>query len=143
MTFRLPASALCCEPDTQMEEFGLNDFRLMTPPQGGGVHLDAGEYPATVWTDYLYVTADVYHESHDVLVVLFTFYDEANRSITVHYGVLPRVRTKICLPMTALNGEKLFLDRYPGVMQSVIRGDAFVDRSLITRFGISTIPSVV
>ncbi|QYR22516.1 beta-galactosidase [Paenibacillus sp. sptzw28] len=142
MTFNLPAAAFRCAPNTYMDMTGANRFRMETTPQGGSISLDAKQYDSSIWTDYGFVTADVYHESHDVLVVLFSFDDEASRSISVHYGILPRVPTRICLPLTALKGEKLFLDRFPGVMQSVIRGDAFVDRSLITRLTISTIPSV-
>ncbi len=142
MTFHLPVAAFQCDPDTSMERLGENGFQMETPPQGGSVHLDAGRLPPNIWADYEFMTADVYHESHDVLVVLFSFNDEASRSITVHYGVLPRVTTRICLPLTALKGEKLFLDRFPGVMQSVMRGDASVDRNRITRFSISTISSV-
>ncbi|WP_373232337.1 hypothetical protein [Cohnella sp.] len=141
-TFDLPAAAFRCSTDTHMEVIGVNGFRMETSSQGGGVHLDARGYEASIWTDYEFVVADVYHESHDVLVVLFSFHDEANRSITVHLGILPRVTTRICVPLTALRGEKLFLDRFPGIMQTVIRGDVYVDRNLITRFDISTIPSV-
>lgn len=141
-TFDLPAAAFRCGVDTQMEVIGVNGFRMETSPQGGSVHLDARGYDANIWTDYHFVVADVYHESHDILVVLLSFHDEANRSITVHLGILPRVTTRICVPLTALRGEKLFLDRFPGIMQTVIRGDVYVDRNLITRFDISTIPSV-
>ncbi|XEC92902.1 hypothetical protein AB6A23_16090 [Paenibacillus tarimensis] len=143
MAFHFQAAAFRCGADIDVVEIERNGFRLSTPPQGGGLCLDTGQLSPAVWTENHYVTADIYHESHDVLVLLFTFHDEANRSITVHYGVLPGVSTRICLPLAALNGEKLFLDRYPGVMQSVIRGDAFVDRKHITTFCISTIPSVV
>ena len=104
---------------------------METTKQGGSVQLPAGTVPANVWADYGYLVADIFHESHDVLVVIFSFTDAANRKIDVHYGVLPHAATRICLPMTALNGEKLFLARYPGVMQSVMRGDAFVDRNRI------------
>ncbi len=142
-TFDLPAAAFRCSADTLIEITGVNGFRMKTSPQGGSVHLDTGNYDQNLWTDYEYVVADVYHESHDVLVLLFTFHDEANRSLTVHLGTLPRVTTRICVPLTALRGEKLFLDRFPGVMQTVIRGDVYVDRNSITRFDISTIPSVV
>ena len=117
-----------------MEMLGGNGFRMETSPQGGTVHLDAGSFIQTSGWTMSFMTADVYHESHDILVVLFSFNDEAGRSITIHYGVLPRVTTRICLPLTALKGEKLFLDRFPGVMQSVMRGDASVDRNRITRF---------
>ncbi|MEK3683588.1 beta-galactosidase [Paenibacillus sp. FSL R10-2736] len=117
-------------------------FRIETALTGGSAELDLSIVEAGIWKEYEYLTADFYHECHDVLVIIFTFQDQAGRSISVHYGLLPRVRTRLCLPFTALNGEKLFLDRYPGVLQSVLRGDSFVDRSRITGLSVSTIPSV-
>lgn len=141
-TYGLPSEAFISGANTGIQPIGANGFRMETLKQGGGVHLPAGTVPASVWADCGYLIADIYHESHDVLVVIFSFTDAANRRIDVHYGILPRAATRICLPMTALNGEKLFLDRYPGVMQSVLRGDAFVDRNRIAGFSISTIASV-
>jgi hypothetical protein len=126
----------------RLTPLGADKLRLDTPPSGGGAYLDAAVLPANLWSEYRYIVADIYHECHDVLVVLFSFADEAGRVITVHYGVLPRVATTLCLPLSALNGEKLFLDRFPGVMQSVLRGDAFVDRGRISGLTIATIPSV-
>ncbi|MNC12767.1 Beta-galactosidase [compost metagenome] len=117
-------------------------FQMETTQAGGCVTLDVSPYPREMWTDFDYLTADICHECHDVLVVMFQFQDTDGRSITVHYGVLPYIKTRLCLPLKALNGEKLFLDRYPGVLQSVLRGDAFVDRSRIGGFSICTIPSV-
>lgn len=141
-TLELPSTCFYCSDNTRMQLLDANGFRMETLPEGGGVQLGAESVPANLWQEFSYLSADVYHESHDVLVVLFSFTDAAGRSISVHYGVLPRVKTKICLPLKALNGEKLFLDRYPGVMQSVLRGDAFVDRNRIVRFSVETISSV-
>ena len=140
-SFTLPLHAFNTIDSTRMEIQEADRFRLTTTSSGGGIFIETNDIPSHVWTDKQYVTADVYHESHNVLVILFSFTDEEGRSITVHYGVLPRVVTKLCLPLKALNGDKLFLDRYPGVMQSVLRGDAFVDRHTIKRFAVATIPS--
>ena len=89
------------------------------------------------------MTADVYHESHDVLVIIFTFQEEFGRSISVHFGVLPNVITRVCLPLKALNGEKLFLDRFPGCRCKPFSGlRFFVDQNRIDRILDITIPSV-
>ena len=143
MAFLFPLSAFYCDPNTHREIIGPNGLRMETSPEGGGLHLDTREMGQMLWSENHFLTAEVYHESHDVLVLLFTFRDAADRSITVHYGILPHVKTKLCFPLEALKGEKLFLNRYPGVMQSVIRGDASVDRHTIQHLGISTIPSTV
>lgn len=128
--------------EVQILRVAEDSFQIETTSVGGSVSLDTAKYPQNIWTDYEYLTADIYHECHDVLVVIFKFQDTNGRWISIHYGVLPHVKTRLCLPLTALNGEKLFLKRYPGVLQSVLRGDAFVDRSQIDGLSISTIPSV-
>ncbi|RIX59523.1 hypothetical protein D3P08_05100 [Paenibacillus nanensis] len=138
----LPVRSFRLLKNTQVNVQDENALAIETSALGGGVYVEASDIPGGLWRDDRYLTVDIYHESHDVLVVLLSFTDEENRTITVHYGVLPRALTRLCLPLSALNGEKLFLDRYPGVMQAVLRGDAFVDRCSIKRFEVSTIPSV-
>ncbi|WP_375103576.1 beta-galactosidase [Paenibacillus sp. RS8] len=141
LSISFPVDWFEADNHTQLDALSSNGFRMITTPDGGGVELQAGHLDSSIWSDYSYVNAEVYHESHDVLVLLFSFYDQDNRYITYHLGILPGVRTKICLPLTHLNGEKLFLPRYPGVMQTVLRGDAGIARNQITRFTVETIPS--
>lgn len=141
-TYALPAHAFRAIADGRLDLQEENSFRLQTPAHGGTAVMEVADEQQKAWTDYHYVTADIYHEAHDVLVVLFSFTDDKGRTITVHFGVLPQVETRLCLPLAALNGEKLFLDRYPGVMQSVLRGDAFVDRASIKQFAVATVPSI-
>ncbi|KRF43729.1 beta-galactosidase [Paenibacillus sp. Soil787] len=136
------ANTFRCRPEVRLQVVSEDHFIVETSSDGGGVHLDISHYPQEIWVDYEFMTADVYHESHDVLVIIFTFQEECGRSISVHFGVLPNVQTRVCFPLKALNGEKLFLDRFPGVLQTVLRGDSSVDRNRIDRFSISTIPSV-
>jgi hypothetical protein len=129
-----------CVHGAHVHVIGEQHIQIETSSAGGGVKLSLDD-PA-VWTDHEYLVADLYHEAHDVLVVLFSFVETGGKELTVHYGLLPHVRTRVCLPLKALNGEKLFLDRYPGVMQSVLRGDRSVDRSRLQSLSISTISSV-
>ncbi|MEK5238762.1 beta-galactosidase [Paenibacillus sp. FSL L8-0470] len=129
------------EHDSRVSPTPSGGFRLNTTPEGGGMELLPGSLDSSVWQEYEFMNAEVYHDSHDVLVLLFSFRDQDSRMITYHTGILPGVRTVICLPLKHLNGEKLFLDRYPGVMQTVLRGDARVDRKRIAGFSIATIPS--
>ncbi|WP_019911757.1 beta-galactosidase [Paenibacillus sp. HW567] len=142
MTLSLAGTFRSVPEGVRITTFAEDHFQIETAPEGGGAALDLSQYAPGIWKDYEYLTADIYHECHDVLVIIFHFQDTAGRSISVHYGVLPRVTTRLCLPLTALNGEKLFLDRYPGVLQSLLRGDSFVDRSRMEGLSICTIPSV-
>lgn len=141
ITFSFSQSWFEADKHTQLTAVSPEGFRMNTTSQGGGIELRAGHLAPSAWGEYSYVNAEIYHESHDVLVLLFSFYDQNNRYITYHLGILPDVRTKICLPLAHLNGEKLFLPRYPGVMQTVLRGDAGIDHEHICRFTIATIPS--
>ncbi|TYP73362.1 beta-galactosidase [Paenibacillus methanolicus] len=141
MTLHISSAWLRGDPNVALGPVGANQFRLTTPAEGGGLFVDGERLSPQAWREHAFVTAEAYHESHDVLVLVFAFEDALGRSIAIHYGLLPHVRTTICLPLQALNGDRLFLPRYPGVMQSVLRGDAFVDRETIRAFRISTIPS--
>ncbi|MCL6458777.1 MAG: beta-galactosidase [Gorillibacterium sp.] len=142
MTVILSAVDFHPAPKTRLQAEGEHGIVVDVAKEGGGIELDGSHFKRHQWQDYSYFSADVYHESHDVLVLVLMFCEPSGRSLSVHYGMLPGVRTRICLPLSALAGGKLFLDRYPGVLQSVVRGDPSVDRSQISAFSISTIASV-
>lgn len=139
----LSCQAFEVEDRIRVEAVSASEFRLTAPPEGGGIRLRSGTVGSSVWTASEFVAADVYHECHDVLVLLFGFGDQEGRSITYHVGILPKVLTTVCLPLKHLDGEKLFLSRYPGTLQTVLRGDARVDRNSIDGFTIATIPSTL
>lgn len=137
----VPISHFTCDDQVRMKAIGTNRFQLEVSADGGGIRLHPSEAKVIDWTEYDYMHLNIHHESHDVLVIRLTFQDEAARSITVHFGVLPGVMTKLCLPLSALSGERLFLPRFPGVLQTVLRGDSSMDRTKIESFSLSTIPS--
>lgn len=118
-------------------------YHVDAAPTGGELRL---ETPDIHWTDYKYLQFDLYHESHDVLVVVVSFEEEERnqncKRIEIHVGALPYVRTRICLPLAVVNGEKLFLKRFPGMMQCVLRGDDSIDQAKIQAISITSIPSV-
>lgn len=111
--------------------------------EGGAIELDLTCYDQRIWLDYQFLVADVYHKSADVLVIIVKFMQRDGKFIRIHFGILPDVKTRLCLPLTALDGEKLFLERYPGVLQTVLRGDRSIDRDKISNFVIESIPSTV
>jgi hypothetical protein len=123
-------------------------YRIDTSIAGGKI-LSFGE-PGTAGgatcrkSDYLVM--DIEHASHDVLVVTVAFgtgqTENHSDTIAVHFGVLPEVHTRLCLPFTALNSETLFLPRYPGTMQTLVRGGAGIKIEDIRSIAIGTIESV-
>ncbi|OAB44856.1 beta-galactosidase [Paenibacillus antarcticus] len=118
--------------------------KILASKNGGSLRLDT--VADIKWEQYEYIQFDVYHESHDVMVILLTFEENSfldNRKfIEVHIGTLPYVKTTVCVPLSVVNGEKLFLKRFPGMMQCVLRGDESINRRRISGVTISTIPSV-
>ena len=105
----LSCQAFEVEDRIRVEAVRSSEFWLTAPPEGGGIRLLTGTVSSSVWTACEFVAADVYHECHDVLVLLFGFGDQEGRSITYHVGILPKVLTTVCLPLKHLDGEKLFL----------------------------------
>ncbi|WP_187355519.1 beta-galactosidase [Paenibacillus tengchongensis] len=124
-----------------MEKEGAGSLWMKASAQGGSAALRLDEAASSAWRNARYMSAMVSHSLHDVLVLIFTFRDALGREVSVHFGVLPEVPTRLCLPLQALEGGRLFLDRYPGVLQSVMRGDASVDRTRLSGVLISTPPS--
>lgn len=124
-----------------IQQISENKIYVEVPPTGGAIEYDLSSFNKDLWIENKYIVADVYHECHDVLVLIFKFLQEDKKHINIHFGILPYVNTRLCLPLEALNGEKLFLDRYPGVLQTVLRGDHSIKLNLINKFTIETIPS--
>ncbi|WP_052339562.1 beta-galactosidase [Gorillibacterium massiliense] len=142
MTYVLQVESFTASPDTRLEQNDCGGLAVTAPPEGGSLLWCPDGSNSQVWSEYAYLTGDIYHECHDVLVLVFSFIESGGRRIDVHYGMLPHVKTRVCIPLKVLEGESLFLPRYPGVLQSVLRGDSSVDRSRISRVSISTPPSV-
>lgn len=119
--------------------------KIQASQNGGVLRLESAA--ELDWGSYEYIQFDIYHESHDVLVILLTFEEnsfQANRKyIEVHIGTLPFVKTRVCVSLSVVNGEKLFLKRFPGMMQCVLRGDQSINRDQISGVLISTIPSAL
>lgn len=84
------ANTFQCGPEVQLHIINEDHFHVETSSDDGSVHLEASLYPQGIWVDY-FITADVYHESHDVLVIIYTFQEEGACSISVHFGALPNV----------------------------------------------------
>ncbi|KAB8125677.1 hypothetical protein F9U64_22085 [Gracilibacillus oryzae] len=113
-------------------------LHLTASPKGGGLQWELTDHSKKAFLQNEYFAAKVFHQSDDVLVIICRFVEAGGRFIQVHFGILPNVPVKICLPLKALNGEKLFLERYPNVMQTVLRGDAHIDLESIQTVYIET-----
>lgn len=75
---------------------------------------------------YRYLVFEV-DNREDYSVCLTTgFWEDSDKNeagITAFTGILPGVKTTICIPLSTLDGETLFGQRYPGILKTVIKGN--------------------
>ncbi|HZJ57928.1 MAG TPA: hypothetical protein VFD89_06765 [Clostridia bacterium] len=96
------------------------------------------------WKDAKYLVFDVKgYEDWDIpLLIEFWNPDNKTETPTLHYivGLLPKIRTRVSLPLEALSSEEMFLTRTPVKLKTVIHGDrVYLEEA--NRFAISTRPS--
>ncbi len=69
-----------------------------------------------------WIVADITAGSSYATAFTWTFRDVGEKSISFKMGVLPNLKTRIALPFSILNGERLFLPRTPGKLKTVTQG---------------------
>lgn len=137
------------EQDVNFAAVEEGHFRMDVPATGGKVVLKGppGKTGGADWEQAKFLIMDIYHQSHDVLVILVEFRCHEgvrqNDIIEAHFGVLPGLPTRLCFPLAALNSEKLFLSRFPGTLQTVLRGGSGIIPAEINQISIGTVDSVM
>lgn len=135
------------DPDVVVKPSGESGFTLCTSSAGGVLELidTPGCMGGIALRADRYLVMDVQHDSHDVLVIIVEFGQQGGTRtedrVAVHFGILPGVVTRLCLPLAALTAERLFLPRYPGVMQTVLRGGAGILPERVDTLRLGTIAS--
>ncbi len=79
--------------------------------------------------DAKYLVFDVKNLSDDLLLRLhLTFWakDEDEASMTFAYAFFPKLLTRLVLPLSALDNQKMFLPRTPGRLKCVVGGNAIL-----------------
>lgn len=136
------------DSSVQCTILGDTAVNLSTSAAGGQIQCSGpvGWAGGANWSEANFFVADVLHHCHDVLVIVVTFARNHGQSlndvIEVHFGILPGVPTRLCFPLAALNAEKLFMHRYPGTMQTTLRGGSGIHREEVDFLQIGTIESV-
>jgi hypothetical protein len=93
-----------------------------TFPQGGSISCDFGDVELTAGS---YLVIDLTNETDASMGVIIGFYENADSGwgdIWFKFGVLPRLKTRYSLPISAMDGSILFLERTPGRLKSVTGG---------------------
>lgn len=112
------------------------------PPEGGMVTLsgETGHVGGVDWAQARYFGFDyVNHQPWSILVSLH-FWLESNGGsepdMTVTMGTLPQLKTRLALPLAALDSQRIFLPRTPGRLKVGIRNNR-IDVRRVNRIGIS------
>lgn len=76
------------------------------------------------WRDEGYLILDVLNHEQWVMGVVLKFWESNNfePDLTVTMGVLPGIKTRLCLPLKALDSQHMFLPRTPGKLKTVVMG---------------------
>lgn len=95
-------------------------IRIPPTPEGTGLRLPA----SLPWSEARFLTMDAFVQgdhSGEVLVLFFAGGEKEPR-LSVSLDVFPGLRTRLVLPLSALDGQTLVLPRTPGRLRGRIRG---------------------
>jgi hypothetical protein len=94
--------------------------RVPATPPGSALRLP-GSLP---WTRSRFLAMDALADGDLTGEVLVRFFavGEAEPRLSVSLGLFPRLRTRLALPLSVLDGQTIFLHRTPGRMKAVVSG---------------------
>ncbi len=116
------------------EVIGVHTF----PPKGGDLGFtENGTVLGENAADESYIVMDVTNLSPVCVSVLWKFWDEGSRfeAESLKMGLLPGLKTRLAVPVSALRGNTLFLRRTPGKLKTVVQGRP-IDPKNIKKFSV-------
>ena len=92
------------------------------------------------WSKYGYLIYDIETlEEFSLGIHMFVYENKQDKMINVTTGILPRLKTRICVPLELLNGKTLFVERTPAALKMVVHGNS-IELDRMTRFVITSYP---
>ncbi len=106
------------------------------PPEGGELRFEEKDFAAGRRTEG-WIVMDVTNLSGFCVSVLWKFWDGGDGPCaeSIKMGLLPGLRTRLALPVSAALGKELFMKRTPGKLKTVTQGRP-VKPENITRFAV-------
>lgn len=107
------------------------------PPSGGDiVFKENGTILGVKAEDNMYIVMDVTNLSEVCVSILWKFWDGGEKEAeSIKMGLLPKLKTRLALPVSAVRGKELFLKRTPGKLKTVVQGRP-VEPEKITQFSV-------
>ncbi len=109
------------------------------------------------WKHAKYLVCEIWHENNFSAVVNLEFYRKENSSagiiaqsgsvagdtegmprMSAKIGVLPKLKTKVIFPLGYLNGQEIFMDRFPRQLKGTVLGNRMKPEDIakvVVRFG--------
>ena len=103
----------------------LSDDIYAFPAEGGDlIFEERGTVLGSPAKEDKYIVMDVTNLSDFCISVLWKFWDGDSKRCaeSIKMGLLPGLRTRLALPISAVLGRKLFLGRTPGKLKTVVQG---------------------
>ncbi|MCR5263728.1 MAG: hypothetical protein K6D94_07640 [Clostridiales bacterium] len=100
------------------------DGSFLFPCSGGILEASfgAGTFFGSQISPDMWIVADITAGSSYATAITWAFTDTGGHRIAFKMGLLPNLKTRIALPFSILNGERLFLPRTPGKLKTVTQG---------------------
>lgn len=137
---------------------GFNSEVLLIKPNNTNQSLTIWEGPdVSAWKDANYLVCEIWHNNNYSGVINLEFYrkekgtsnivtqsgTEAGNNIekprmSAKIGVLPKLKTKVIFPLEHLNGQEIFMKRFPRQLKGTVLGDRMKPEEIskvIIRFG--------
>ncbi len=108
------------------------------PASGGDIEFEKNDaMPDKRVSDSDYIVMDVTNLGDLCVSVLWKFWDTdgVTEAESIKMGLLPHLRTRLALPVSAVRGEKLFLGRTSGKLKTVVQGRP-VDPAAVVKFAV-------
>ncbi len=103
----------------------ISDDEYAFPPSGGElVFRENGTILGVKAEETNYIVMDVTNLSDFCISILWKFWDNTDECCgeSIKMGLLPKLKTRLALPVSAVLGKKLFLERTPGKLKTVVQG---------------------
>ncbi|MDF2927009.1 MAG: Beta-agarase [Paenibacillaceae bacterium] len=118
-----------------------NSMIINAEKTGGAIVLNgpSGRLGGVDWSSDKYIVLDATNLEGWNLGVEFRFWKDSNLTaeadMNIFFGLIPGVKTRLCLPLQALDSQQMFLPRTPGKLKSVVFGNR-VETAEVSRFAV-------
>ncbi|MFN8206306.1 MAG: beta-galactosidase [Bacteroidales bacterium] len=94
------------------------------------------------WKEYRYLVMEVWQDNNYAVNLNIFFHEGQSASgneISARIGINPRIKTNLIFPLSYLDGQNIFLPRYPHQLKGTVQGHR-IDPEKIGKFGMQLAP---